>query len=383
MTTPDPENPNIPRAVPRFPRYEVGFLLLAGIFLVSLIVANLMASKLFLLFGVVMVAGVIPYPITFLSTDLVCEVYGQRRANTLVFIGFILSFYVMLILQLGLAATPVSQGDPWYACYGSLDECMHCLENMRDCFKSERFQRIANDRQHEFELVFGGTIRAIIASMIAYLIAQLIDVRMFHYWKRRTNGQHLWLRNNASTVVSQLVDTVLVVLILFVGVLPTNQIVALIVASYCFKLIIALVDTPFFYFGTRYLKILVSEEREWPVRPVLVAEVSLAVMCLANIGLVIWAGSIVADSGAMSTFAGQAFLVIGVAAANHLLCTVALAQPNMRRDCGILMLVLTTIVVFTIRYEAPHRTVGLILCIALLAGSLINALQQTDDENEA
>mgnify|MGYP002843415072 CR=1 FL=1 len=379
----DPENPNIPRAVPRFPRYEVGFLLLGGIFLVSLVVANLMASKLFVLFGVVMVAGVIPYPVTFLATDLVCEVYGQRRANTLVFIGFILSFYVMLILQLGLAATPVAQGDPWYACYGSLNECMQCLENMRECFKSEQFKQIANDRQHEFEIVFGGTIRAIIASMIAYLIAQLVDVRMFHYWKRRTNGEHLWLRNNASTVVSQLVDTVLVVLILFLGVLPTNQIIALIAASYCFKLLIALVDTPFFYFGTRYLKIIVSEERQWPERAEMIAEISLAVMCLSNIGLVIWAGSIAADAGAMSTYAGQAFLVIGIAAANHLLCTVALAQPKMRRDCGILMLVLTTIVVFTIRYEVPNRTIGLLLCVALLVGSLINTLQQSAGENEA
>ena len=88
--------------------------------------------------------------------------------------------------------------------------------------------------------------------MTAYLFAQFVDVRIFHFWKRLTNGKHLWLRNNASTVASQLLDTILVICILFVGVWNSDQIMSAIIDGWTFKMLMALVDTPIIY-GVIYL----------------------------------------------------------------------------------------------------------------------------------
>ena len=98
-----------------------------------------------------------------------------------------------------------------------------------------------------YNLVFQNAARVIFASMIAYLVAQFIDVRMFHFWKNLTKGRHLWLRNNFSTVGSQLVDTVLVISILFIGVWEPAQIFQAIIDGFLFKILIALIDTPLFY----------------------------------------------------------------------------------------------------------------------------------------
>jgi uncharacterized integral membrane protein (TIGR00697 family) len=88
--------------------------------------------------------------------------------------------------------------------------------------------------------------------MIAYLFAQFIDVRIFHFWKKLTNGKHLWLRNNGSTIASQFVDTTLVICILFVGVWETDQIFSAIIDGWLFKMMMALIDTPIIY-GIIYL----------------------------------------------------------------------------------------------------------------------------------
>ena len=90
--------------------------------------------------------------------------------------------------------------------------------------------------------------------MIAYLFAQFIDVRIFHFWKKLTNGKHLWLRNNGSTIASQLIDTTLVISILFVGVWDTNQILSAIIDGWIFKMLIALLDTPIIYVVIYLLK---------------------------------------------------------------------------------------------------------------------------------
>ena len=88
--------------------------------------------------------------------------------------------------------------------------------------------------------------------MIAYLFAQFVDVRIFHFWKKLTDGKHLWLRNNGSTIASQLVDTTLVICILFVGVWNTDQILSAIIDGWIFKMLMALLDTPIIY-GIIYL----------------------------------------------------------------------------------------------------------------------------------
>ena len=90
--------------------------------------------------------------------------------------------------------------------------------------------------------------------MIAYLLAQFIDVRMFHFWKNLTDGRHLWLRNNFSTIGSQSVDTILVVSILFVGVWEPNQIFRAIIDGWFFKILVAFVDTPLFYLISGFIR---------------------------------------------------------------------------------------------------------------------------------
>ncbi|MCA8950710.1 MAG: queuosine precursor transporter [Planctomycetes bacterium] len=212
---------------------DFGFLLLASVFLASLVVCNLIANKFLTVdlgFKVfVLSAGALPYPITFLATDLMSEIYGHRRASFVVWSGFAASLFVLLALWLGdlFAATDLVPG-------GIDDET--------------------------YRHVFGTAPRVIAASMTAYLVAQLVDVRLFHFWRKLTDGRHLWLRNNASTIVSQLLDSALVIFVLKVGLMPTGDMAAIVLDLWLFKALVALADTPFFYLGTAWLQ-------RWRPRP--------------------------------------------------------------------------------------------------------------------
>lgn len=199
------------------------FLVLVGIFIASLITCNLIANKFVTVdmgFRVFIIsAGILPYPLTFLVTDLISELYGQKKANLVVFSGFIASLFVLLFLWLGGQFNAIPESLVSDSIYNS---------------------------------VFRNAWRLIAASMIAYLFAQVIDVRIFHFWKKLTNGKHLWLRNNGSTIASQLVDTTLVICILFVGVWNSDQILSAIIDGWLFKMLMALLDTPIIY-GVIYL----------------------------------------------------------------------------------------------------------------------------------
>ena len=197
---------------------EQFYIFLSAIFIASLVTCNLIANKFVTVdlgFKVFIVsAGILPYPLTFLVTDLISELYGQKKANLVVYSGFVASMFVLLFLWLGgqFNAIPSS---------------------------------IVND--DIYNSVFQNAWRIIAASMIAYLFAQFIDVRIFHFWKRLTNGKHLWLRNNGSTIASQLVDTTLVIMILFVGVWESDQIISAIIDGWLFKMLMAAIDTPIIY----------------------------------------------------------------------------------------------------------------------------------------
>ena len=204
-----------------------GYLTLAGIFLGALVLCNLIVLKFFdftwpswlpFLGGsqAILSVGILPYPLTFLCTDLLSEVYGKRRADTVVWVGLVVSLLTLLWIQIGMTV-------PAFADSPVDDET--------------------------FELVFGGTARAVFASMLAYLFAQWVDIRIYHFWKRLTRGKHLWLRNNASTIFSQFLDSTLVVTVLFVGELPTDQIMLMILSAWLFKMLCALADTPLMYLG--------------------------------------------------------------------------------------------------------------------------------------
>ena len=199
------------------------FLVLTGIFIASLVTCNLIANKFVTVdlgFKVFFVsAGILPYPLTFLVTDLISELYGQKKANLVVLSGFIASLFVLLFLWLG----------------GQFNAIPDSLVN-----------------DATYDSVFRNAWRLIAASMIAYLFAQFVDVRIFHFWKKLTKGKHLWLRNNGSTIASQLVDTTLVICILFVGVWNADQILSAIIDGWVFKMLMAILDTPIIY-GVIYL----------------------------------------------------------------------------------------------------------------------------------
>ena len=194
------------------------YIFLCAIFISSLVTCNLIANKFVTVYlgvkGFIVSAGILPYPLTFLVTDLISELYGQKKANIVVLSGFIASMFVLLFLWLGGQFNAIPDS-------------------------------IVND--DTYNNVFQNAWRIIAASMIAYLFAQFIDVRIFHFWKRLTNGKHLWLRNNGSTIASQLVDTTLVVMILFVGVWEPSKIVSAIIDGWLFKMLMAAIDTPIIY----------------------------------------------------------------------------------------------------------------------------------------
>lgn len=200
------------------------YLLLAGLFVASLVTCNLIANKWvevpreWLGFAAddpfMLSAGVLPYPLTFLVTDILSEFYGRKKTNRVVLVGFFASLLTLGILLLG------------------------------DYFPAFDASPLSDDG---YSKAFGNSGRIIAASMTAYLVAQFIDVRIFHYWKKLTDGKYLWLRNNASTIFSQLVDTTLVVLVLFVGDQSADSMIGLILHGWFYKALCALVDTPIIY----------------------------------------------------------------------------------------------------------------------------------------
>ena len=233
-------------------RRERTFLVFAGLFLGTLAMLNILGISRFIDLSfevpglgwhvpVPLAVGVLPYPITFLCTDFISELYGRARANQVVYMGVVLNVWVVAILWLG-GVLPSAGGE------------------------DDVFMRVR-------ELTFG----AVTASMIAYLFAQLIDVQLFHLWKNVTKGRHLWLRNNGSTLISQLVDTIAVILITHaLAGLPISeneplvpQLLVFIGAGYVFKILAALADTLPFYVGvrwlTRYLRL--PPASHWPHPP--------------------------------------------------------------------------------------------------------------------
>lgn len=204
---------------PGVPADEKLFIILAGIFISALVMANIIGITKFVnLFGLIIPVGVLPYPATFLATDLISEIYGKKRANFVVLTGFIVSVFILLMVTFGHFAP------------------------MADVTQQPEL----------YEGIFGYMVRGTAASMVAYIAAQFIDVHLFHFWKRLTKGKHLWLRNNFSTMTSQLVDSTAVIVLTFYGTMGGWEIVQTIFYSYIFKFMAAALDTPLAYIG-RYL----------------------------------------------------------------------------------------------------------------------------------
>ncbi len=208
------------------------YMVLCAVFIASLVACNLIFQKFFMLdvhYTVfVLSVGILPYPVTFLVTDVISEIYGKKKADTLVFSGFIASVFIMLVLYFA------------------------------DILPAVYFSPVDNDT---FSKVFGLFGPAVFASMSAYLLAQFIDIRIFHLWKDFTKGKHLWLRNNLSTVFSQMIDTSSVLVLLCIASdlgwatgLDWSNFLDLFVAGYLFKVCIAIIDTPMVYLSCYLLR---------------------------------------------------------------------------------------------------------------------------------
>lgn len=228
-------------------RREIVFLLFAGLFVGTLAMLNILGitriidlsfTFLGIEFPFKVFIGVLPYPLTFLCTDFISEFYGKKRASYVVWIGFILNIWVIFILWIGGLLPPVPPINP------------------------ETGLPDPGDANFLFYQIRMYTFSATTASMIAYLTAQFVDVHVFHFIKKKSSGKKLWLRNNGSTLTSQLVDSLSVVLITFhltnairipEGYSTIKFLFILIFSNYFFKMVAALLDTIPFYIGVKLL----------------------------------------------------------------------------------------------------------------------------------
>lgn len=199
---------------------ETLFLILTALFITSLVTSNLIFQKFFHwnpfgLFNFELSVGIIAYPITFLITDVISEVYGKKKAQHVVLAGVFASAFALLIVIVATYA-PATEWSPL--------------------------------SDEEFSKSFGFTFIAVGASLAAYLLAQFLDVQIFHFWKRLTKGKHLWLRNNFSTFASQFVDTFAVLFLLCSFEVIEWQYFGILLANgFLFKVLFALLDTPVAY----------------------------------------------------------------------------------------------------------------------------------------
>ena len=227
-------------------RRERVFLVLAGFFLCAMTLLNVIGITRFIQLGPMALAvGVLPYPLTFLCTDLISELYGRRRANFVVWVGFWLNFFILACLWVGNSIPAATAQPPWQVI--ELAESLALPDGSTISGSVELF-----------ELIYACTSGAVFASMLAYITAQFCDVQLFHFFKRITNGKYLWVRNNFSTLTSQMVDSVMVVTVTFgavylAGNMSLGAVFVLVASNYVFKMTVAILDTTPFYLLTDYL----------------------------------------------------------------------------------------------------------------------------------
>ncbi|GAB6059997.1 queuosine precursor transporter [Desulfonatronum parangueonense] len=184
----------------------------------NLILCNVQVLKTIELFGLTTTLGNILYASVFFATDLLNEHYGKEEAKKAVILGFLSLILAMAYMQIALIFIPSP----------------------------------TDFAQPHLEAIFGVLPRIVLASMVAYLVSQWHDIWAFQFWKNRTAGKHLWLRNNASTLVSQLLDTVIFCSIAFIGIFPMDVWIQIVVSTYVIKLLVAFLDTPFIYLAARF-----------------------------------------------------------------------------------------------------------------------------------
>lgn len=192
---------------------------LYAIIVMDIVLCNIQVVKTISLFGIVTTTGNILYGSIFLATDLLGEVYGKKAARQGVILGFLALLFMVVAMQITLLLQPHS----------------------------------SDFAQPHLKAIFSVLPRIVLASLLAYLVSQFHDVWAFHLWKKKTRGKWLWLRNNASTMVSQFIDSVIFVSVAFIGVFPISVVTQILISTYLLKLLVALLDTPVMYLGKSIL----------------------------------------------------------------------------------------------------------------------------------
>ena len=199
--------------------FRTGKAALYGVIGVYIVLANIFVAKQITLFGLAATGGNSLYGAIFLATDLLNEYWGKREARRAVLFGWCCAFFFLVSTRAFLSFGP--SGDDF------VDPAMRTM--------------------------FSLTPRIVIASLIAYIVSQTHDIFAYHMWKKRTAGRYLWLRNNASTWVSQLIDSTMFTSIAFLGVFPPGVVLQIALTTYLLKVIVAVLDTPFLYLSRRLL----------------------------------------------------------------------------------------------------------------------------------
>jgi len=192
---------------------ETKLILLISVFISGITVTNLISSKIMTLFGLTFSAGALAYALTFPMTDVISEIWGKKKAYTVIWAGFLSSVVMIILVYIAIHSSPAFF---W-------------------------------QNQKSYENTLGLVGRIALGSMVAYLISQHHDVWAFDFWKRKAKSKHLWFRNNASTTVSQLIDSVIFIFIAFYGILPNSALIPTILGQFIIKMGIAFLDTPIVY----------------------------------------------------------------------------------------------------------------------------------------
>ena len=199
-------------------RKDTVYIILAGIFITNAIVAELTGGKLIDVFGVPMSIGILPWPIVFVTTDLINEYFGEKGVKRLSLITAGLIAYTFFVLYFAIQIPSTG---------------------------------ISSVTSEQFKSVFGQSQLIIVGSIAAFLVSQLIDVTIFHFVKKRTGNKMIWLRSTGSTVISQFFDSFIVLGIAFYlpGIMDFKTYIISGLTGYSVKLVIAILMTPMIYLG--------------------------------------------------------------------------------------------------------------------------------------
>ena len=195
---------------------------LFALFVASMVMVNTLGTKITTILGVRVSVGIFFVPVLFLITDIVGEVFGRKEASRFVNMATIMLVLLFAMTFLCIAVRP---NETW-------------------------------GMQEEYAMIFGSSLRMTLASLVSFVVAQQLDVFMFSFWGKVTKGKYLWVRNNLSTIVSQFLDTTIFDFIAFWHLTPkftASYVFSLILPYWLFKVVFALLDTPFCYLGVWWL----------------------------------------------------------------------------------------------------------------------------------